>query len=165
MQKPIIFLDFDGVLNNDETETLVTYHVGLDEVLVAKLNEIMDHVDSHVVVSSTWRIRYDFNELKDLLVSAGFKHVESIVDTTMLDHDYSEYDFDRMHYVSSRSFEIERYLKENCDDGQRFVILDDDKTVFKDNHVLTLESIGLTDDDVKNAIEILQRGKEWSKKK
>ncbi len=163
MRKPFLFLDFDGVLNSDSTSTMITFHTGLDPELVERLNRILDVVDVDVIISSTWRMRYSLDEMKEFLKNEGFRYDSSVKDTTMIDHDYSDYDLDRAQDLTERSFEIKRFLQESCEQNQMFVILDDVITNFKDNQVLTCEALGLQDSDVDRAIDILKRGKGWIK--
>jgi len=78
-----IFLDFDGVLNstdfvcrNNKYEHLTRreVHDNLQPDLVENLNVLVEETNSHVVVSSTWRILNDLSQLQQILNRAGFKH-------------------------------------------------------------------------------------------
>ena len=53
----IIFLDIDGVLNNAHTSNVVeeTGFIGLDEVNVRVLADLMKKVEAEIVISSTWQ--------------------------------------------------------------------------------------------------------------
>ena len=68
MSTPVIFLDFDGVLNCGTDPG-----TGLNPVMVARLNRICEATGAHVVVTSAWRRIYrERCQLADILVAAGF---------------------------------------------------------------------------------------------
>lgn len=69
---PIIFLDFDGVLNGYSDPVPGGGLRGLDRVRVARLNRICDATGAHVVVTSAWRIGRTRCQLADILVAVGF---------------------------------------------------------------------------------------------
>jgi hypothetical protein len=57
-----LFLDVDGVLNRSETkERLPSGHMGIDDVLAARLAQILDACPhAEIVISSTWRRKREF---------------------------------------------------------------------------------------------------------
>ena len=70
----LIFLDFDGVLNNDKTETRTPDgFIGLDYENVRHLNEIVKRTQGRIVFSTSWRISYTEKELNRFLILAGYK--------------------------------------------------------------------------------------------
>lgn len=80
MDRPIIFLDFDGVLNTDEylrtaarTTGRIASEVDLDPAAVARLQEIVDATGAAVVVSSSWRLLYCLDALTGYLRARGFR--------------------------------------------------------------------------------------------
>jgi hypothetical protein len=85
---PVLFLDFDGVLNHSCTTARFRFpggaeFTGLDAANVARLNAICAAVsDARIVVSSTWRTMLDVDALRAALVGAGFAHPERVVDRT-----------------------------------------------------------------------------------
>jgi hypothetical protein len=88
MAAPVLFLDFDGVLNHAGTETRYTFpdgarFMGLDPVNVERLNGICELVpDLRIVVSSTWRTVLDVDGLRAALVQYAFRYPERIIDRT-----------------------------------------------------------------------------------
>lgn len=77
----VLFLDIDGVLNSAEwfsalakanEETGAAFDNGvLDPKAVKVLNTVLARTGAKVVVSSTWRKLYDFEDLKELLAKQG----------------------------------------------------------------------------------------------
>ena len=165
----VVFLDVDGVLNDDYTNELIpnSIFIGIDNKYVKNLKKIIDATDAQIVLSSTWRIHQvknnqNLNESVDCL-----KYLKKKLDKYGL------------HYVSTtphinhykRGTEIKQWIEQNNDitiDG--WVILDDqfffdfDEEMIK--HLVQTEhmknfgySYGLNDDDVKKAIQILNGGK------
>src|SRR5687767_758425 len=87
---PILFLDFDGVLNSLEFfgrtnnfTTIRNQNDMLDPVAVKRLNRIIKATDALVVISSSWRLNYKLTELIKLLVSVGF--MGKVIGTTIDD--------------------------------------------------------------------------------
>ena len=55
----IIFLDIDGVLNNEDTEDRCGYYIGIEDAKVELLKQIVDETGAKIVLSSTWRLGID----------------------------------------------------------------------------------------------------------
>lgn len=114
--KPVIFLDFDGVLNS-LASTLALGGCGsrqFDPVCVRLMARLADAADAAVVISSAWRIGSNVEELR-LILSR-----------------YSEALADRVVGVTGsggpqRGNEIAAWLAEHPNEHNRsFVIIDDD---------------------------------------
>lgn len=143
---PIIFLDFDGVLNGyaDPCDGGLR---GLDPVRVARLNRIVEATGAHVVVTSAWRrIHRKRCELADILVAAGFTGMVANMTPCLPSAD--------------RGAEINAWLlyPPRRYRGASFVILDDDAYdlgEMSDRLVRTDPIIGLTDADADRCIEML----------
>lgn len=70
--RPLIFLDFDGVLNSIESSLSLGGWHRFDQVAVGLVARLRRHADALIVVSSTWRIGCgDVATLKERMVSAG----------------------------------------------------------------------------------------------
>lgn len=145
----LIFLDFDGVLNDPATwgKFMFTSTGGLkgaaaiDIDKVERVNQIIAATGAFVVISSMWRIDRTVNELKQLLESRGFKG--TLFGATPCNHD------------TWRCNEISEYL-DGVSHVDAYVILDDDpRANILDHFVNTDSTVGLTDADVQKAIEIL----------
>ncbi len=134
-QTPLIFLDFDGVLNSQlfyvrrKNGEFSTHDLALcrdiDPEAVELLNNLIKKTDAKVVVSSTWRLGRTIKELQEILESAGF--VGEVIDKTpSMNHgQYGD--------CILRGNEILAWIKANkdivggyYDTYRRYVILDDD---------------------------------------
>ena len=127
MSDKLIFLDIDGVLNNsamnhstelfNEINSIDTIHGRLSPINIANLNCITDTTDAKIVISSSWRILSDLDEMRDILANAGV--TGDIIDFT------PELSGDTL-----RGNEIYRYIKDNyswiTEKNLRYIILDDD---------------------------------------
>lgn len=75
---PIIFLDFDGVLNSQlyykrlKDEELVGTHTDLDPEAVQKLNTLCTEAKAKVVITATARLNRSIEELEEMLEKTGF---------------------------------------------------------------------------------------------
>jgi hypothetical protein len=165
MQK-IIFLDIDGVLNNDlvfdRAELMYVedfkknYYLNLlDFTCVDYLSQLSIETSAKTVITSTWRKHLSIAQLRDIFKLANFKG--EIVGTTPI-LDSEEY---------TRGHEIEKWLKFN--EGyfgvnplnyKNYVILDDDTDMLywqKDNFIPIDNKVGLTLEDIAKAKLILNQ--------
>lgn len=126
MQKKIIFLDLDGVLNiaSGPNATYLTKLEHFEEPLIMNLNYLLAfHEDLNIVLSSDWR--KDLEDTKKLLKQAKFAFINRIIDITPIDNKYS-----------FRGDEISAWLKDNNFEG-KYLCIDDnitwiDKIINKD---------------------------------
>lgn len=132
----IIFLDVDGVLNNDETTDRYCGFVGIDPKLVEKLKWIYDISDkeeeTRIVVSSSWR----YDKIKKEFTSDGC--YDYLLDR-LKEADMEVIGMTPMHPKSGwhRGAEILQWLKENKEEMKvsSFVILDDEFFDFLDKDI------------------------------
>ena len=137
----IIFLDFDGVLNNSEYSARL-YEAGkptsdkfgelFDPAAVERLNRIIDATDAKIVVSSSWRY-LGLKKLQVLWQERGLHG--QIIDMTSLHAvdefimenglDWLENGVEGNDLSSPRSMEIEHWLRYRKNKIANFVILDD----------------------------------------
>lgn len=103
--RPVIFLDFDGVLNCESTDWSVRE---IDHSRVVILNDLVRRTNAYVVLSSSWRSSPDW---MDFPRQYGFEF--NFLDRTP-----------RMH-GKPRGYEIYSWLKKNRD-LKNYAILDDD---------------------------------------
>ena len=149
----ILFLDVDGVLNNNLTRTR-TFDgwCFVDDYLVERLKHIIDATGAKIVLSSTWRDGWNredesknepfFNQLRDKLKEYGMEIWDALP----------------MPMRPSRGIAIGEWFELHKDlDIESFVILDDwyDMGIYRDYLVQTNGGIGLTDEDVNEAIFFL----------
>lgn len=144
----VIFLDIDGVLNNEKTTRTTRLYcrfVGVRHI--KNLKRIVDSTGAKVVLSSDWRYdrddpycNSDYLELRDELRKHGI----------------SFYGFTPVLLSAHRGAEIDQWLKEH-EEVENFVILDDrpDIEPNKDHWVQTTMSRGLCAEETKAAIEML----------
>lgn len=156
----VIFLDIDGVLNTDQTywrERMKATFNGDDVIeptLVAKVNQIVAATDAVIVISSTWREFRTLDELRDILAKFGLvdAHRRIIGQTPVF-------------YDRPRQDEIRSWLrgKKRKRHVQAFVVLDDDTAQdlrwekVQAHFIRVNPRTGLTDNDVVEAIVILQK--------
>ena len=116
----VIFLDIDGVLNSkdffNKRKERGGKHHQFDPECVKLLNDITDSTNALIVISSSWRVVHDFDELTKLLHDVGIKG-KIIGKTERLDiFDYGP---------APRGVEIQDYLNRKKL-IKNYIILDDD---------------------------------------
>lgn len=123
MCKPIIFLDFDGVVETiywekakDGTWSYNIHKFGREELnnkqAIGWLNELYSKVPYDIVVSSTWRIGMSVDELQNLLRKSGFnRNIKVIGKTPVL--------------YQQRGLEIQEWI-DTAEFKGNFIIIDDD---------------------------------------
>lgn len=152
----VIFLDFDGVLNSREyMKSRPAEHADFDDIddvdpdAVARVQRIVDATDARIVISSTWRLLHELDELRDILKARGLTTGKVVAATPAL-HD------------KDRGDEIQRWLDMASIFTRRpegIVILDDDSDMggLLPWLVKTTFDKGLTDYHVTKAIEMLSK--------
>jgi histidinol phosphatase-like enzyme len=145
---PLIFLDFDGVLNNREwlakQTDLFDSKNHFDPDAIRRLNSLVAATGAEVVVSSSWRIwNVTKYPMERLLQSVGFKY--EILGTTPVmncdEHRDDGFECSDAH----RGYEIDTWLTRNNAHDRSFVIIDDDSDMAPhgDRLVQTSMSTGL----------------------
>jgi hypothetical protein len=117
----------------------------------------MEAADAKIVISSSWRHIWDFHEIAEMFASRGFRSSDRIIGQTPSGQGF-------------RGKEIDDWLgtdeeRARIDDSEagiiQYVILDDDTDFTteqtKQHFVHTDAKVGLTDEDVRRALAILQR--------
>lgn len=151
MNKKLIFLDVDGVLNSTtfymKHQTLTDFlRNRLDFEAIVRLRKIVDKTGAEIVVSSTWR---RLPEDMDLLSS------------TLLNFDLDIMDVTPFLYNKKRGDEISAWFESHPEYKKAaYIILDDDSdmTVHMDHLIKTNYACGLSDKETKEAIERLNTG-------
>lgn len=157
----IIFLDIDGVLNNavdaenhpisnDPKNIRSSYFYSARNVQL--LNRITKHTDAKIVISSTWRLGAELQELQELCALMGIEgEVISMTDDLNNGHTF-------------RGNEIYKWIKDNDEligshhEFTKYVILDDDSDMLywqRRNFIHVNGYIGLTERDSNQSILIL----------
>lgn len=174
--KPIIFLDFDGVLNTDRhyaelkikgLSTEDQYGALFDPVAVGNLRKIVEATHAQIVVSSSWRylgleelqMMWHDRDLPGRVVALTPMNID---DDELLNTDLSQLDVITADmFCSSRGKEIQAFFHEA---GYVFklppyVILDDLKDVLseQEDHFIRINPVvGITEKDAERAVEILK---------
>ena len=147
-----IFLDVDGVLNDNES---LMWDVAIKPILVKRLRRLVESTDAKLVLSSSWRIGFDNKMVARGPLSRGLRDALAVEKLTLFDKT------EELWNNKGRGDEILLFLKEHkCDS---FVILDDEDhdieniPELKGKLVKTFWSTGLTDVNVDDAIKILNQ--------
>lgn len=160
-----LFLDIDGVLNSsvyfrsdyykqttagisNAEVMLIAHHHHLDPQTIELLNDLIDRSGAQVILSSTWRLRYDPQEMTKMMQGRGFKHQIAA---------YTPAIREKMSSQAPRGKEISSFLNDLPEQSEQFVILDDrdDMLSLKKHLVQTNVQCGLTTQDVTKALKIL----------
>ena len=139
--KPIVFLDVDGVLNTVDSHDF-------NRECIENLNMLIAATDAEIVVSSSWRIFHDFEDLSAVLAGAGIE--APIKDVTVVSNCH----------LCCRGDEIQDWIHDGKIDN--YVIIDDSTDMLytqRNNYVQIDPHVGLTADNVRTCIEILNRKK------
>ena len=171
--KKVIFLDIDGVLNSNRT---LYEDISLEDDLILNLKELIDKTGAKIILSSSWRLSTEaISELMDKLDKFGL--VISGMTCDGVDLDWLEkYEFDttkkyldtkfdydenrQIKITHDRGAEIFKWLHDH--DDCAYVILDDEiediKPYFNESVIVkTSYKTGLTKEDVKKAVQILNK--------
>ena len=156
---PILLLDVDGVLNTSNDERL-------SSAMIKRLSNIIARTKCHVCLSTSWRADESAKKsLFEALRKIGKIDIDSIYigDTPAI-------------YHLPRAYEIAAFLENKYDQNAlqslKWVALDDMpldnpvhesrgevlkkcKTLMKNHFVHTDDTMGMTDDDMKQAIALL----------
>lgn len=116
--KPIIFLDFDGVLNNIGSMLAFGTCDKFDPVSVGLMEKLAVECDASVVISSSWRIGAKISYLCEVIYeNGGEKLAERIIDKTPV-------------LNTGRGTEIKKWL-DDSGHGGAYVIIDDDSDMLE----------------------------------
>jgi len=148
----IIFLDFDGVLNN--RDFLLGYlgptNQGIMPEKVQKLNAIIEETDAKIVFSTSWSEDTTLPELVNILNKSGFKYPSNCIGV-----------IDPPGTFITKGERINVWLMRwNTQYGiTRYVVIDDEADEIEDISnkfkILTSLKIGLNNYSIKKAIYIL----------
>ena len=161
MNRKLLFLDVDGVLNSTEWAGHRPHRSllppaqadqafdeqRLDPSCVGRLREVVTAIDASIVISSTWRRRMSVPELIKLLALYGYNNAPIIGATPEVrDSDSSV----------TRGTEVAAWLEANAAGSTRYVCLDDDADYLPGQPLVQTDlDLGLQDADVAACREIL----------
>ncbi len=90
MTPQTLFLDFDGVLNNDVFIRQQRNHPPKDGTKVfdptnrTQLNRLCEQLPvDRIVISSSWKVHHSLPKLRGILTGSGFEHAAIVVDVTV----------------------------------------------------------------------------------
>lgn len=110
--KSIIFLDIDGVLvSYVDLKHVDKYGAGFIKTAVDALNLLIEHTDSDICISSSWRHSKSIKLLQELMDVRGVKG--NVVGKT--------------EHFGCRGEEIQKWLNDN-EEYENFIIIDDEMT-------------------------------------
>lgn len=156
MNLKVIFLDYDGVLNREDTDYIrghddhditITDGLPLRRSLCAKVNTILESTGAKLIISSAWRHNFSDEQAQNMLVKSGITLADIIGKTKRYGHRGTEIEFWLSHWK-----------KENKPNIDRWVILDDRDWMLAEQapfFVKTKRWVGIDDADVKQVVEIL----------
>ena len=146
----IIFLDFDGVITTYASK----WEIDNEKCLLVK--KICDETGAKIVISSSWRystVEKTINayKLHDWILTPY------IIDVT--ENLSMSIGWDLLSYFPQRGLEISEYINKH-ELIQNYIILDDDSDMLyiqKDHFIKTDTYKGLSEENVKQAIQILNK--------
>lgn len=129
----ILFLDFDGVLNNERVFSNGDENVNLDPYCVKLLIEAIEECTLQVVVSSSWR-KLGLDYIIKQMTTVGFSDF----------HKYFHADWESSRKHGMRGLEIDEWLSRHPE-VSKYLILDDDSDFFDYQPRLLINTLtGLT---------------------
>jgi hypothetical protein len=139
----IVFLDFDGVLNCDESVCELGTRYKFWPASIKALNEVLTRGGARIVISSTWREHWTLSENAACLEQAGLVPGRVVGKTCVSDKE--------------RGIQIDSWLKGVPYMVQSFVILDDkdDMAMHRQRLVRVDSNTGFDTKGARRAIEIL----------
>lgn len=149
MNRPVIFLDFDGVLNTEQYQARLAVEGKpnkdawgplFDPRAVKNLRRILDATDAAIVISSSWRWVHHLGSLRMMWEVRELPG--EIIDSIPCGATYI-----------SRGEDIECWLDKYG--RPDYVIIDDFSPAQHDRYIETNPIVGITDADAQKAIEIL----------
>ena len=149
----VIFLDIDGVLNEDTTPTRTKSRViFIDQEKLLRLKRIVDATSAKIVLSSTWRYDRD-----DARYNGDFLELQEAFHNVGLDF----YDFTPVDTIGiRRGMEIKAWLGLHPE-VTKYIILDDELFDYEERKLLPrlvktdFVYGGLTEDLTEEAIDLL----------
>lgn len=166
----ILFLDFDGVLNDSIRIQILKEWKGIKwgcdwirPELVKILNRIISETEAKIVVSSSWRGKFNKEQLQEILNEQGF--IGEVIGTTKILSERNIFKDEVPLKFYDRSDEILLWIEENNLNGN-WAVLDDiwdgfknqkDNKEFMKNLVITNSYTGIKEDIAEIAIGALNR--------
>lgn len=152
-----IFADIDGVLNSMNTRFVPSCGYGsatwdgIDYHCIHRLNKIVEETGAKLILSSSWKHYKPLEYCEKHLQKYGLNYPIKERTVNLPSHNHGK---EILHWINKNTWRI-----------KSFVVFDDLTKVygwgFDDRIVLTSDEVGLTSENAKRAIEILQT--DWAK--
>lgn len=167
----IIFLDFDGVLNTEHYQRLLSYQgkawkdeygAFFDPEAVLQLRRIVDATSADIVIESSWKF-YGLEAIQEMWMKRNMpgKIIDitpsSVSDSWLLTADLDDIDPAIGH---CKGLEIASWLSDNASKDARYVIIDDEDVILElqsSHFLLTDPYDGITEIIADKAISILNQ--------
>ena len=152
-----IFLDIDGVLNSDEHTAFIKSFISYDDTMIEPFDDeclynlkyIVDETDAKIIITSIWRL------FPDYLYILMNKLEEYGLDKNVISLTISNKYKDKLQEIAVKLKKL---------GITEYVVLDNDKTLNLNRHIITNNATGLTEVDAKQAVKILSFNEEMSRK-
>lgn len=145
--RPLIFLDFDGVINTPKTQGAWALNPGdspFEQELVNRVKYLVKESEAEVVISSTWRMVKEINP-DWLAVNIG----------TWL-KDALHKDWYTPKYGGFRGNQINDWLRDHDYDGL-FICIDDSSDFYDYQNLIHINcEVGIQEQDVEKALNVLK---------
>lgn len=164
-----IFLDIDGVLATPKSIEGVGGEWKIEDEKQELLKHIIDSTGAKIVLSSSWR-KWDLDTTKEFMKEEGFWFSDLIVGVTIRSYQYLDRT-KKIHLSIPRGVEIKQWIDTHIHSNNgkdwdyksvgkdyQYVILDDEVDMLytqRNNFIHTSSNLGLTLQDSKDAIRIL----------
>lgn len=156
---PLLFLDVDGVLNTPNDG-------GLSSAMIKRLSNIIAKTKCQICLSTSWRADQSAKKsLFEALTKVGKIDIDSIYigDTPAIYHlprayeiaEFLESKYDQNALQSLKWVALDDMPLDNPVHESRGEVLKKCKSLMKDHFVHTDDTVGMTDDDMKQAIALL----------
>lgn len=167
----IIFLDFDGVLNTEHYQRLLSYQgkawkdeygAFFDPEAVLQLRRIVDATNADIVIESSWKF-YGLESMQKMWKERNMpgKVIDitpsSVSDSWLLTANLDDIDPAMGH---CKGMEIASWLSDKASKEARYVIIDDESVILESQSpyfLLTDPFNGITEEIAAKAISILNR--------
>jgi len=156
----VIFFDIDGVVNcSDTKERSPSKVIGVEQSKITLIKQIIDATGAKLVLSSTWRIGWFYEETGS--------HDRDEQDWHYLRDEFSKqglwfFDYTPLDKSRHRGTEIQTWLDKWEDEIDAYVVIDDsmyDIWEMHEGHLIeTSFGYGIQDEHVRQAIKILGEG-------
>jgi len=167
--KKIVFLDIDGVMTSfgDTPGSYITHGeagYGISPSCFNRLKKLLEDEDAKVIISSNWR-KFDDDGPRSFWISSYGRIQNPLPKLRAMLGDLLAGELPKVRHMV-KSNVLSRWMEDNNvnETNTKFVVFDDDPDEgfqmtedfnIKNHFIMTKLEMGLTDDDVKRAKEIL----------